>query len=379
MEQNTFVGEVMTPTRVVTPESSLLYTAEVLRDSSLDAVPVVSNGYLMGVVWAGDVRQALLNGEAESLPVGSYMDRAAKYLLPNTPIAQAHALFKQTGLSAIPIADEELRYLGMLSPLSLVAPRKAHVNTGVIGGLATPLGVYLTNGVVRAGASHSALFLTGVMLFGLFITGVLFAMSVVWIVGLIQNEPALQLMEIGRARPWSAIVMQYVPPFVFLFLVRALPISGTHAAEHMVVHAIERKETLTYDVVKHMPRVHPRCGTNIAVGLMLFLWIAGWDWKGFRELGALVALVVTLIWWKRLGNLVQFLITTKPPSRKQLESAIKVGHEFLEKCKTTTRTAPSFGTRLLSSGLPYVLAGSIIASSIFVLITVLLDIPFPLR
>ena len=58
----------------------------------------------------------------------------------------------------------------------------------------------------------------------------------------------------------GAIQALFVPvSFLFLLLfLRFSPISGTHGAEHMVVHAMEEGEDLTMEKVRPMPRVHPR-------------------------------------------------------------------------------------------------------------------------
>src|SRR2546423_10530097 len=67
------------------------------------------------------------------------------------------------------------------------------------------------------------------------------------------------------------LILQALPFPLFLLFVRALPLVQYHAAEHQAVHAMERGEPLDPEIVRRMPRVHPRCGTNIMAGGMVFL------------------------------------------------------------------------------------------------------------
>jgi len=55
---------------------------------------------------------------------------------------------------------------------------------------------------------------------------------------------------------------------------------------------------------------------------------------------------------------MQWLITTRPPNRKQVEMGIKSGNELLEKYRRTRGRAPSLPQRIWHSGIVYVMAGS---------------------
>jgi uncharacterized protein YqhQ len=159
---------------------------------------------------------------------------------------------------------------------------------------------------------------------------------------------------------------------------RLLPISGIHAAEHMVVHAIERGEPLVPSVVKRMPRVHPRCGTNLAVGSTFFLWLATFQLIQPEEFRLLLALVATVLLWRPLGGVVQYFITTKQPSDKQIQMGIRSGRELLEKHSRAKRIQVGFGGRLLQSGLFHVMAGSILATILLYLLKALFpSLPIP--
>jgi uncharacterized protein YqhQ len=151
--------------------------------------------------------------------------------------------------------------------------------------------------------------------------------------------------------------------------------AGIHAAEHMTVNAIERGEELLPQVVQRMPRVHPRCGTNIAVAAIVFLGLMGQSWIKDSELRLLLAALVTLVIWQPLGTFLQLFITTKPPSSKQLAMGVRAGRELLDRYAVSPYATPNVGTRLLNSGLFHIMLGSFLASGFVWVVSQLLNLP----
>ncbi|NIQ77937.1 MAG: DUF1385 domain-containing protein, partial [Anaerolineae bacterium] len=115
---------------------------------------------------------------------------------------------------------------------------------------------------------------------------------------------------------------------LFLLLLRVLPLSGYHAAEHQVVHAIERGEPLSPETVQALPRVHPRCGTNIVAAALVFLSLVR---VLSSEAATIIVIFVMVFAWRMIGAYFQYYITTKPPSSKQLKSGIQAGASLLDK------------------------------------------------
>ena len=105
-----------------------------------------------------------------------------------------------------------------------------------------------------------------------------------------------------------------------------------HAAEHQTVHAMERHEILTTRIVARMPRVHPRCGTNITAGGMIFSTVSGvtLPYIGY-ELSGLIAVFCAIMGWRRLGAMLQHWVTTSPPGENEIESGIKAASELQQK------------------------------------------------
>jgi hypothetical protein len=232
--------------------------------------------------------------------------------------------------------------------------------------MATPFGVYLTTGAIRAGAKDLPLVATGMLLFAVYYLAV-------W-----AGETAGLYVLSRWSNPGLALWLRDAGPFAaFLAAMRLMPISGIHAAEHKVVHAIERGEPLELEAVRRMPRVHPRCGTNIAIGASLFLALAAWKAIEFEPLRLLVAALLTLILWRPLGNLVQWLVTTRPPTDRHIRTGIAAGRELLEKYWRTGPSRVSFAHRIAMTGILHVMAGSIACYGVIRGLFALFGVPPP--
>ncbi|RYG25228.1 DUF1385 domain-containing protein [bacterium] len=206
--------------------------------------------------------------------------------------------------------------------------------------MATPFGVYLTTGNVSGGAPWWALMATGASMFAMMAAGI---------------GATVGLSQIWPKTP--DYVWTIVQVAVFLALMRLAPLSGTHGAEHQVVHAIEREEALTPSVVRRMPLVHPRCGTNLIVGVAIFLSL-----QSIKALepygGTMLALLIALVFTMPLGALAQRYITTRRPNEKQLAGAIKAGEELLLRNAESPYTNANPFRRIWSMGLLQVMAGA---------------------
>ena len=155
----------------------------------------------------------------------------------------------------------------------------------------------------------------------------------------------------------------YLAGAVFFALMRLAPLSGVHGAEHQVVHAIERGEALVPTIVRRMPLVHPRCGTNLMVGLTLFLVVSTLPGIG-TETALLIGVLVAVAFAMPLGALAQRFITTKKPSEAQLASAILAGEALLLANATARVAQPTPICKIWSMGILQVVAGATAASFI---------------
>ncbi len=360
------IGMLMRPTFTVDPQDSLSLAARKLRENGCGLVPVTQDGFLSGVITETSLSKALAAGKDLSEAVETVAQSALTAPRSITG-AEALRLFEGQGASALVVIDASGRVLGILTPSDLYPKRFVPPRPPMVGGMATPFGVYLTTGSIGAGVGHFALMTTGMILFTLLtVASVLSTLLSDW------------LLRAGLSTGLATAIQGVSMFAIFLIAMRAIPLSGIHAAEHKVVHAIERGEELIPSIVKRMPRVHPRCGTNLAVGATLFMGLGGSGFLSFKdlpELNYLVAGVVTLIFWKPLGNAMQYYVTTKKPTEKQLAMGIRSGRELLDKYAASDSGSSGFMMRIAHSGMLHVIAGSASMVALIYLIGWIFHIP----
>lgn len=362
------VGQLVRETLALRPTDSVGRAAEALRHSVHSALPVVEEGRIIGIVTEETLRGLFpmlsTNGSNGD---GRHASTVAAIMLTDVmPVPDAAPLealadrLEHSGLDTLPVVDVMGRYRGMVSRADVVAAQCDAIRPPLIGGMATPLGVYLTTGTQRAGASHLGLFLTGVFMGACMIVTQIILMAV------------SLLLDSWWSQRWGASLLdmyqreQWLPPwwiglvfgvgemFVFMSLIRLSPLAGYHAAEHQVVHAVERAEPLLLEIVRQMPRPHPRCGTNLVVGMGLLYF----SLMHLPRFFALVGVIVTVLNWRTVGAWIQQYFTTKPANDKQLQSGIRAGEELLRKYREHPEPRCSVFQRIVNMGLPQVLAGA---------------------
>ena len=342
------VRELMQPAELLSSDDSLGRAASVLRRATGAFVPVVENGRLLGAVTEERMAALLAAGCGLTDSVAQAVDRCVLTIPPYAPGAEALQRLIETGVPALVVVDDAGRVMGLVEASDLYPRRTFQPALSPVGGMATPFGVHLTAGVTSAGVPHLALVSTGVLMCSLLVVSILVTEAVV-----------MRMETLRWAVHYAGTVNGVLPFALFLLGMRLLPISGIHAAEHKVVHAIERGEELTPEVVRRMPRVHPRCGTNLAVGATLFLGLATSRWAD-ESTRLIVAGVVTLFFWQRLGALLQLYATTKRPTDRQLAMGIRAGKELLENYKNARTWMPTLCQRIWHSGMLHVIAGSMV-------------------
>jgi hypothetical protein len=170
----------------------------------------------------------------------------------------------------------------------------------------------------------------------------------------------------------------------FLLALRLAPwLVGYHAAEHQTVNALEAGEPLTVEAVSRMPRVHPRCGTNlVAMFLLAYLGVYAMvavllmPKAGGIESAVLVALgftVFTAVYWRRIGAFIQQHLTTRPATAQEIASGIAAAEDVLRKHRTTAPGPPTLPQRLMAMGIFQVLTGAIVVGLLLQLADFLLD------
>ena len=360
------VRNIIRAVKTAGPEDTVSKAAGLLRVSGVTSLPVISAGRIIGDVTEQSILNALSAGDPEAVAeqrVSSILSHRVLCVNYYMSIGQVAEIMSEHGVSVVPVLDEYGCYLGIVTRSDVTSALCLTMRPPVVAGMATPLGVYLTSGHLRAGAGDLGLFLTGValMLMNGVAAGIVFGSA--WLVD-----------KTNLFAPWSLWAILHSPPInvpnwmdtvrgvmlgaavpIFLLLLRMLPLSGYHGAEHQVVHAIENGEPLKPANVAAMPRVHPRCGTNIIAGVIVFLMVAQ---MFSSEVAALIAIFVLVFAWRVIGSYFQYYITTKPPNSKQLESGIKAGESLLEKYRQNPSYRVTGWQRIWNTGMPQVMIGA---------------------
>lgn len=359
------VERYMTSVPVLSPDDPLAKAVALARAARTSTLPVVHNGRLVGVIAESDIARLMQQGDPHQqqyLPVSVAMTSDVLFVTPVTPTTHALRVMQEYGFSSLPVVSQDGEYLGVVLRSDVLALTCDTVRPPLVGGMATPLGVYLTGGGVRAGAGDLGLFLTGVLLMTLNLIALVLVYSGSRWIQQQTGFPLYAMLVSPTAslldwQDWVGMALRAMPIVLFLLLVRLSPIAGVHAAEHMTVHAIERGEPLEPDYVRRMPRVHPRCGTNLAAGALIFLTLANINTGIYRDVTLLFAFVTTLLTWRPVGNLLQGLFTTRPPSERQLRNGIEVGKQLLHRYQMQGYRSLTLRERIWNMGILQIAAG----------------------
>jgi len=331
------------------------------------ALGVVENGRLVGMLWAEKLNALRLSDLTQELTARDLMTTDIPFIHEDTPWDLLTYFLNNYPYPAIPVVGGDGNLVGVIFRRDLLRYFLGSLRPRSVGGMATPLGVYLTTGVIQAGAKSLGLFLTGVVFAILILSAIYITDGIAYLVQLYTPLPLYALKNsppIGGFNPldiWYYLAGAFELGLFLLFL-RISPLTSYHGAEHKVVNAIEAGEPLELEIVRMMPKEHPRCGTNLAVLLLVTFLIYQ------ISQSILLALVVALLSWRYLGMFVQHYITTKEPSDAHLLNGIKAGEELLRKFREFPHQRPTLSQRIFNMGIIHVIAGYSLVFMIYQLI-----------
>ncbi|MCX6345576.1 MAG: DUF1385 domain-containing protein [Armatimonadetes bacterium] len=321
---------------VVGPDDTIRRAASLIRGIDGSSIIVILQGQILGTVSEKSIAALLSQSDdpeqALDTPVSAIIAPELTFVNFGVTIREAASLFAANDADMLPVIDNYGGYHGVLYRADVVAYLSRTMKMPSVGGMATPLGVYLTTGSQSGGANNIGLFLSGLTLGLCFILSGAMAYGIMRLYGLIMkfpidfylNSPAIGVPNVHDL-PYYILVGLNILLFRTIF--QLSPLAGYHAAEHMTVHAIEAGEILTLDTVRKMPRVHPRCGTNLLTGLFLFTLITKYVKDQYS---LLMAGLIVALFWRSIGGWAQQYVTTKKPTQKQLASGIAAGNELIE-------------------------------------------------
>ena len=158
------IGTLCQPVVPVGIESSLQLAAERMRDLGLPALPVSDGSRIVGVLDERDLTQALSAGFEQTASVSSLPLTTLPMLFASATGAEALRIFEEQRAPCVVVVDQQMSLVGMLTPSRLFPHTPHGIRPPLVGGMATPMGVYLTNGAQSGGVGPLALVLTGLYL-----------------------------------------------------------------------------------------------------------------------------------------------------------------------------------------------------------------------
>lgn len=324
---------------------SLTRAAEQFAEQGVAVLPVVDGPHFVGVLTQKAVLEWLDDPTTWNQPVHDWVLTGGPVVTPTDSGSAALRILADAGIEGVPIVGSQQRWVGMVYPSSFLAVQSdQQVQLGTVGGMATPFGVYLTDGAHSGGASPWALVATGAVM-----------MTLAFIA---QVAVALALEPLKLSDRWVNQANAFGFAVLFLVLLRSIPLAGIHAAEHMTVHAIERKEPLVESVVARMPRIHPRCGTNLAAGVGIFTGFAFGGFTQSQEFDVFLGAILTLFLWRPWGSFLQYWFTTRPAKPHHIQMGIAAAEDLVRKHLQRPDVDITPWRRLFLSGIPMVIAGS---------------------
>ena len=374
------------PCRPLQASDRLGKAVEALRQAGLPALPVFAGARLIGMVSESDIMRLIsreaAHGNTDELgavPVSRAMTSPVVAMHAGQTLDDARDLFVSSDLRVLPVIDAAGLFRGVVTQADVMSALLGVTTPPRVGGLATPLGVFLTTGHVRGGASDLGLFLTGVTLIVLFMVASFITSLVALAVEAWRGVPLFALalnqdvmvnhVYAGAAvSAYGSLALAALQIIIFFVLLRLAPLTGIHAAEHMVVHAIEDGDDLTPERVATQPRVHARCGTNLMA--LLFILLAGASVimsleRSLGSIGSLTAvgalLVIVYLVWRAVGAALQRFITTRRPNRRQIAGAIAAARQLLARYQRNPSYRARGIARLWNIGIVQVGAGFIAA------------------
>jgi hypothetical protein len=127
-------------------------------------------------------------------------------------------------------------------------------------------------------------------------------------------------------------------PILLLFFaaMKFTPIGRYHGAEHKAVAAYEKYGEVTLQNARAASRVHPRCGTNILLYIILAALLDPLiAWWGYAILQFILISEAWFVFGQTrpsiaVGNILQRYLTTTEPRRAQLEVAVESLNRLLQ-------------------------------------------------
>lgn len=349
-------------------ETSVAVASERLLQAGLPCLPVVKDGLCIGTLDETSMLAAFVGTAPEDAAIEPFVRPLGATVRPYATGAECLRTMESSRQPHVVVVDDRGWPLGVLTASRLFGTIEEDNRPRLVGGMATPFGVYLTNGTVTGGVSQWALVGTGAMMFFFLALGMVMAK------GLQLAVPA----SVAKSM-WFDIGANVLVLAVFVIGLRLSGLTGFHGAEHKTVNAIEQGEPLTLDSVARMSRIHPRCGTNLAVAASLFFAIFSIPWVADAQVRGLLAGFITFFTWRPLGSMAQRFVTTTSPNAVQLQRGLDAANDLVRNYQRLGDHQSSIPRSMWNSGLLQIMAGSLAMHLLIWGIMTVLNVPAPWR
>lgn len=359
------IEEISSEIPAVSEFCNVTRLSELFEMFHTDTLPVIDlQGKIIGIVSEFDLAQIVPewslreSGYQCNIKVFDIMTNQVWTETKNTNVKDLIDKINKMHTRVIPLVDKDGYYTGScITRSSIISYLARLIKPSTLGGLATPLGVYITDGKHQAGAGNLGLFMTGVSL------GV-----VLW---LIEQSFAFSLkqlhIQISSENTAVFPIIFILQIFMFLVILRLTPLAKIHAAEHQTINAIEKGLPLTLETVKMQPREHKRCGTNLMVlfigiqlVMLLFIGYLQEVTSFFQFIFLFGGFMFVFSNWRRWGMWLQKYFTTVKAPDSYIINGIKTGEEILNKHKNDFDAKPaSFLRKLWCMSIIQIISGFI--------------------
>ncbi len=153
----------------------------------------------------------------------------------------------------------------------------------------------------------------------------------------------VRLFELGSGTGAMGGILGFFSQFpvlplllVFFGAMKFTSIGRYHGAEHKAVAAYEKYGEVTLGGARRSKRVHPRCGTNILIYILIAALLDPLiGWWGYAILQFILISEAWYIFGKSrpsiaVGNFLQKYVTTSEPRRSELEVAVESMNQLLQ-------------------------------------------------
>ncbi len=105
----------------VSPDQSLEEAARIMLESNVRRLPVTEDGKLVGIITVRDILYRAIAEREEDTPASECMQYSTATLWESTPLKVALEILNLSGERALPVLDEEGKFVGMIGDEDIIA------------------------------------------------------------------------------------------------------------------------------------------------------------------------------------------------------------------------------------------------------------------